>query len=107
MNDITYVETSRVLAERLLQRTDLTSEGRISSAFRQMTARYPSTAEKEILSSRLERLFEQYAAKPKSALRLLAVGEWPRDESLDPVRHAALTTLCSLIMNLDEAITKE
>jgi len=107
MNDRTYIEAARVMAERLLQRADLTTEGRIASAFRQVTARYPSAEERGILSSRVQRLVEQYTEDPRAARELLAVGESPRDVRLDPIPHAALTTVCSLMMNLDEAITKE
>ena len=55
----------------------------------------------------MERLKEQYADDEDLALRLLSVGEYPRNEELDPVEHAAFTGLCSLILNLDEVISKE
>ena len=42
---------------------------------------------------------------PESAAELLAVGDSMRDERLDPAEHAAWTTLCSLILNLDESMT--
>ena len=38
---------------------------------------------------------------------LLAIGERPRDASLDVSEHAAMTIVASLILNLDETITKE
>ena len=41
------------------------------------------------------------------AATLLAVGESKRDEKLPANDHAAWTALCELILNLDEAITKE
>ena len=44
---------------------------------------------------------------PDAANRLLAQGESPRDPALDPVRHAAWTTLCLTLLNLDETLTKE
>ncbi len=42
-----------------------------------------------------------------AAQKLLSVGESKRDETLDSVEHAAYTALCSAILNLDEALTKE
>ena len=42
-----------------------------------------------------------------AAKLLLATGEKPRDVSLDVSEHAAMTIMASLILNLDETITKE
>ena len=50
---------------------------------------------------------EQYAAEPAAAKKLLSVGESKRNEKLDVTEHAAFTGLCNLILNLDEALTKE
>ena len=41
-----------------------------------------------------------------SSKKLVGVGESARDQSLDVARHAAWTALCSLILNLDEALNK-
>ena len=43
----------------------------------------------------------------KAAQALLSVGSRPRDESLDPAEHAALTAVCLAILNLDESLTRE
>ena len=48
-----------------------------------------------------------FAAAPEDALELLSVGASPHDPSLDPIAHAACTAMCSLILNLDETLTKE
>jgi hypothetical protein len=48
-----------------------------------------------------------YAADLGAANQLLAVGESPRDKSLDPAGHAALTSVCLAVFNLDEALTRE
>jgi hypothetical protein len=42
-----------------------------------------------------------------AAKQLVSVGEHPRDESLDPAAHAALSSVCLAIFNLDEALTRE
>ena len=84
-----------------------TPEARLAAAFRLATARQPSTAETKILLARLDTLKQQYAADPPAALKLLALGESKRDAKLDPIEHAAYTGLCSLVLNLDEAISKE
>ena len=106
LNDITFVEASRILAERVMQ-AHPDDETRVETAFRRATARYPRAEEKDILARRLERLRGQYSGDRDGALKLLGVGEFPRDEALDPVEHAAFTGLCSLILNLDEVLSKQ
>lgn len=106
LNDETYVEAARVLAERVMQ-TAHTDETRISMAFRLATSRYPQTAEHGILQRRLDILRDQYSADPASAEALLHTGEAPRDSTLSPIEHAAFASLASMILNLDETITKQ
>lgn len=105
MNDITYVEAARALAQRVLKSSDQDAAC-IETAFRLATSRKPTEAESSILLARLDQLKFQYAAAPEQAKQLLAVGESPRDPELDAIEHAAYTGLCSLLLNLDEALTK-
>ena len=37
---------------------------------------------------------------------LLAVGESPRDETIDAAQHAAMTIVTSMILNLDETLMR-
>lgn len=105
LNDITYIEASRALAERAMKSSDQDTVC-IETAFRIATARKPTEAENLILLTRLDQLKSEYAATPEAAKQLLAFGESPRDEDLDAIEHAAYTALCSLLLNLDEALTK-
>jgi len=106
LNDVTFVEAARAMAERVLMAEGSDSE-RIERAFRLVLARKPKADELEILRGGLKRLRGQYAADAAAAKKLLAVGESKRNEKLDATEHAAFTGLCNLIMNLDEALTKE
>jgi mono/diheme cytochrome c family protein len=106
LNDTTYVEAARMLAQRVLQQPGPTTE-RISNAFRLVTARRPNGEEAAILQKSYERLHTSFAADRKSAERLLKVGESPRDTRLDVIDHAAMTSVCTLILNLDEALTRQ
>jgi hypothetical protein len=106
LNDPAFVEAARVLAQRAAGAAD-TDAGRIDYVFRVVTARRPAPRESAILLARLETLRAQFAADPAGAARYAAVGEAPRPESLDVVGHAAWTAVCSLVMNLDEALSKE
>ena len=104
MNDVTYVEAARKIAERMLK------EGGgdpIGFAFRSATARQPKAAERNLLTSTLDHYRARYAAAPDEAAALLNEGESERDKSLDPAEHAAHTAVASLILNMDEVMTKE
>ncbi len=54
-----------------------------------------------------ERQQSVFQADPTAALQAITVGEAPRDLSLDPVAHAAMSGVCLAILNLDEALTRE
>lgn len=106
LNDIAYVEAARVLAQRVMELANAKEE-RIETAFRLVTSRRPTLIEQEILTKRLSTLLDQYASDSDAAEKLLHVGESPSNPDLDRTEHAAYTGLCSLILNLDEAISRE
>jgi hypothetical protein len=105
LNDPTYVEAARALAERALEAKD--DPSRLDRAFRLALARAPKDEERALLLSSLERLRNEYAARPDDAKKLLKVGESKRNESTDPVEHAAWASLALALLNLDETVTKE
>jgi len=106
LNDVTYVEASRALAQRVLEKAGPEPADRATMAFRLVTCRRPDADELKILLGRLAILKEQYSADPGAAAKLLSVGDSPRNTKLDAIEHAAFAGLCSLILNLDEALTK-
>lgn len=105
LNDPTYIEASRKLAERLLARPGSDAD-RVAHAFRLATARLPSAPEQTVLLRILEEQRAHYRAHPDAAEDLLSNGEAPRDLTLDPAELAAWTMLSSAILNLDETVTK-
>lgn len=106
MNDVTYVEAARKLAERVMKRAASPDE-RIRIAFRLVTLRQPDETELGIMTGAFHGYRDTYLTNTDAARALLSQGDSPRDESLDPVEHAAYTMLASMILNLDEVITKE
>ena len=106
LNDRTWVEAARVLAQRVLK-SELTPTDGISTAFRLVVCREPTMFESKQLAAAYEKQAAIYEADNDAANMLLAVGESKRDENIDPVRHAAMTAVCLGIMNLDEALTRE
>ncbi len=105
MNDPVYVEAARALAQAAMKGT--TPEKRATIAFRRATGRAPKAAEIAVLIDLYRAQLDVYTRDVEAAKRLLAIGESKRDESLDVREHAAWTVVASLILNLDETITKE
>ena len=105
LNDPTYIEASRKLAERILRRTGSDAD-RITWAFRLATARAPSAKEQAILQRVLQQQRDHYRSHPPAAEDLLSNGEAPRDLTLDAAELAAWTLLSSTILNLDETVTR-
>jgi hypothetical protein len=107
MNDVTYIEAARMLAQRMLTEGGATPQERLAWAFRLATSRQPSDRELQALLRNLEKQKESFSRRPQEAAKVLAVGEKRSDEKLNPVELAAHTAAASLILNLDEVITKQ
>jgi len=107
LNDTTYVEAARSLAQRVLEQEQRTPEARIEFVFRLVNARRPTPVETKILIGSLQRVRSLYDADPEAATRLLKVGASPRNEKLDAREHAAYAALCTMILNLDETLTRQ
>jgi hypothetical protein len=106
-NDVTYVEASRAWAERLLKSDAASPEARIELAYQQLLARKPSAQEQKIVRAAFEQFQMKYTADSEAAKKLLATGASKRDDKLPLADHAAMTAVCNLLLNLDEALTKE
>ena len=107
LNDITWVEAARNLAEHVMKETAGSADSRLSDAFRRVCARTPKADELIVLRRIYYRAKASYSADSKSAQAFLKTGESPRDVALDPVDHAAYSAVCLAIYNLDEALTRE
>ena len=107
LNDPTYVEAARALAQRTLLEGGTDEKSRMTFAFRVATARQPSRKETGVLRKLLETELKSFGQNPAAATKLLAVGESPRDKRLNPAELAAWTTVASVILNLDETVTRQ
>jgi hypothetical protein len=106
MDDPTYVEASRKIAERLMTEVPDSPAERAAFAFRLATCRAPKDEELGTLLSIYNRQWEKFHKDPRAAAELLSVGESPRNEKLDTAELAAWTSVASVILNLDETITR-
>lgn len=107
LNDPQFAEAARVFAARLLRETPAADDrARLRAAFGKVTGRLPRDTELDALASFLTDESARYAADRAAALGVVSVGEWPRDETLDPSRQAAWTQVAALLFNLSETLTR-
>lgn len=107
LNEITFVESARMLAQRAMLEAGAAPAERIALVFRLALARFPNDTERAVLLAGYERQLAFFKGQPAAAARLLAVGESPVDARCDASELAALATVASLVLNLDEVVTKE
>ncbi|MDA1163629.1 MAG: DUF1553 domain-containing protein [Planctomycetota bacterium] len=106
LNDVTFVEASRALAQNTLAAPG-NDQQRLKLAFERVLSRQPTARECTILLAGLTHHRERFTKNKGAANELIQTGEWPVAETFPPTELAAWTTICSTILNLDEAVTKE
>ena len=104
LNDPQFVEAARVLAARELARSPRDGAARIRGVFRALLGRAPDEAEARILGSLYDEQRDLFAGNVEDATRLLDVGDSTWDVALPRAELAAMTSVASAIMNLDEFV---
>lgn len=107
LNDPTFVEAARTLAERILREAPQGTEPRIAWAWKLLLARLPTAEETAVLAELYASHRGYYAAHEQEARALVGVGEAPVPEDLPVAELAAWTSVARTLLNLDEAITRE
>ncbi len=107
LNDPTYVEAARFLAERMMKEGGAETDGRIQYGFRLLLTRMPNAAEQRVLRAAFERSLSDFRADADSAKALLSIGDQPADSSFDAAELAAMSVVASTLLNLDETVMKE
>ncbi len=90
MNDVTFLEAARKLAERMMQQKD-----GVECGVRLVTSRLPKAEERLVLERARERYRAEYRADVQAARSLLAHGDSARDARLDVVELAEHTMVAS------------
>ena len=106
LNDPTFVESARALAERMLKEGGSTPQQRIQFGFLVATSRPATKRELRILTGEYERQYQSFRLEREAAEKLLEIGQSKRDTLLDVIEHAAWTNVAGVILNLDEVLTK-
>ncbi|MBY0512354.1 MAG: DUF1553 domain-containing protein, partial [Gemmataceae bacterium] len=106
MNDVQHFEAARALAERVLADGGATTEARITFLYRTVLARRPDAEELRVVAGALEKQRALFKADPAAARKVVHVGESkPRGVAADD-EVAAWTLVANLVLNLDEAVTR-
>jgi len=106
MNDQQFVEASRAFAQRILLEGGKSENARLAYAFRLATSRKPGADEIKVLKEVLDRQLAEFGRDKAAAGKLLGVGSFKAGASLNQSELAAWTTIASMILNLDETVTK-
>ncbi|WP_088259229.1 DUF1553 domain-containing protein [Fimbriiglobus ruber] len=105
LNDPTYVEAARKLAERTLA-AGTNDEVRLAFAWKVVLCREPTPDESKVIQSIRQAALARFKKESAAAEKLLKVGNAPRDPKADPAELAAWAVAMSALLNLDEAISK-
>ena len=106
MNDPTYLEAARRLAENVMQAGGNTTESKIQFAYRRTLSRPPTEAEMKLTQKLFEQRLAKFRQDAASAKALISIGDSQPDKTLAEAELAAWSSVMSVILNLDEAITK-
>ncbi len=107
LNEVTYVEAAKKLAERMLSEGGSSIADRLTFGFRITTGRRPTPAEVEVLTSGLQSDQARFATNKDTAKQLLTIGESKPDSKFSPEELAAYTLTANVLLNLDEVVTRE
>lgn len=107
MNEPQYVEAARSMAQRAIREGGTNDDDRLTYLFRLATARRPVASELAELKAAHAEHLAHFQKNPEAAKQLINQGETKPDGSIAPEQLAALAMLANLVMNLDEAVTKE
>lgn len=106
LNDLTYVEAARVLAEQAIRASN-EEQGRLADLTTRVLSRPPLERERAVLQRELTRARSYFLEHRDEAVRWVSHGQSRASKDLDVVDVAAYAVVANLILNLDEAITRE
>ena len=103
---IAVIRGNQDAVKALIENAGKTPAERVAFAFELATARKPSESELAVMTRVFDQQFAEYQADLELAQALLDVGETKPNPDLDTAELAAYTTVASMILNLDETITR-
>jgi hypothetical protein len=107
MNDVTFLEASRKLAERMIREGGASPNQRLDYGYRLLLARSPRPKERAVLLRTLQQFQSSYNDDAMAASEFVSYGDSLRAPGVNADSLAAYTAVASLMLNLDETITKQ
>ena len=107
LNDVTFVETARAFATRMISEGGDKEAERIAYGVDLLLNRKPSSDETAVLLNELESQFNLFKADPEAVEKFLKVGEFQPEHTYETAELAAYTSVARVLLNLDETLTKE
>ncbi|MGH7945141.1 MAG: DUF1553 domain-containing protein, partial [Opitutaceae bacterium] len=104
LNDPTFVEAARVLAEDTLRQSRAGFAAQLETMFLRVLARPPSDRERISLQTHHAAQLAYYASHPDDAKKFAGVGLHRPAASIDLPHLAALTSVARVLFNLNETI---
>ena len=106
LNDPQYFEAARGLGARTLREQQGSERDRASLMFRRCVGRKPDPEELNELVAMYEEELAHYREAAAAASAIARMGDSPAAQGLDRVELAAWTAVASLLLNLDEVVSK-
>ncbi len=105
LNEVTFVEAARVLAEQMIAAGGSSVEARLTWAYQRLLARKPRADELQVLTTSLASRIAHFEKNPEEAAKLISFGE--RKPAVVTAELAAYTLAANVLLNLDELVTRE
>ncbi|TWU55613.1 DUF1553 domain-containing protein [Rubripirellula reticaptiva] len=106
MNDVTFAEAARKFGELVLESAG-NDRDRIKFAFHSLLCRAPTDAEQGVLLAAWESYRREFLASPDLADKVVSIGQSESRDAFDQVERAAATALANVLLNLEEATTRD
>ncbi|MHB8519550.1 MAG: PSD1 and planctomycete cytochrome C domain-containing protein [Limisphaerales bacterium] len=106
LNDPQFVEASRAFGQRIMLEGGKSPKSRAVYGFRLAAARKPAANEVKVILDVFNQELARFRKDKPAAEKYLKIGDFKPKANLDPAELAAWTTIASMILNLDETLTK-
>jgi len=106
LNDPSFVEAARVLAEKIMREGGRSFRAQLTWAFQRALARAPSREETRLLEELFSKQRSRYQQDLDAARALVSAGDAPMASDLPLADLAGWTAVSRAVLNLHETITR-
>jgi hypothetical protein len=107
MNDVTFLEAARFVGQRMMKEGGTEVSSRLRYGFRLVAGRTPTPAEVQVLQDNFQYHLDYFEENAGKVSTFLSQGESSPDVALNSRELAAYAAVASLLLNLDETVTKQ